>query len=89
MEQCLQYEIDSAKLSMQERKADLKEELNRAKFSETLHKMEALKGHWKHAMKCIKLDAIENAGEFSKVTFQAIMEPFDDDALIKTASVKK
>ncbi|KAL7467147.1 hypothetical protein ACHAXS_009371 [Conticribra weissflogii] len=89
MEQCLQYEIDSAKLSMQERKADFKEELNRAKFSETLHKMEALKGHWKHAMKCIKLDAIENAGEFSKVTFQAIMEPFHDDALIKTASVKK
>jgi len=89
MEQDLQFEIDSAKLSLKERRAELREELNLAKFSKTIHKIKALKGHWTEAVKCIKLDAVENAGEFSKATFQAIMEPFDDDALIKTASVKK
>lgn len=89
VEQNLQFEIDSAKLSLKERGAELREELNRAKFSKTLHNKKALKGHWTDAVKCIKLDAIGNAGEFSKATFRAIMEPFDDDALIKTASVKK
>ena len=85
MENELMLQIDSVSLVTKECKSELQKELAKARFSKTMLKMEVLKGHAKESMKCMSLDAIANAGEFSKVAFQALVEPFNDDVLIQTA----
>ena len=86
MENELTLRIDAVNQSTKESKRELQQELNKARFSKAKMRFDSMRNHAKDTLKCATVDAISyNVESFSKAAFEAIMEPFSDDLLIKQA----
>lgn len=86
MENELTLQIESVNESTKESKRELQQELNKARFSKARMGFDSMRGHAKDSLKCATDDSMSfNLQSFSSVAFQAIMEPFSDDLLIKQA----
>lgn len=83
MENELTLRIDAVNQSTKESKRELQQELNKARFSKAKMRFDSMRNHAKETLKCAAISY--DVESFSKAAFEAIMEPFSDDLLIKQA----